>query len=107
MQLAQQAPQLYDLSLLHRQMIEVLGVKNANKLVKTKDDQVPTDPVQENQDLLTMKPVKAFIEQNHRGSYPSAHGGDSRPKIQQMMQMNPQAQVLWRRLWLTSTSIWL
>ena len=61
MQLAQQAPQLYDLSMLHRQMIEVLGVKNADKLVKVEDDAIPVDPVSENQALLTMKPVKAFI----------------------------------------------
>jgi len=64
LQLAQQAPQLYDLALLHRQMIEVLGVKNADKLVKTEDDAEPTDPIQENQDILTHKPVKAFMEQN-------------------------------------------
>jgi hypothetical protein len=94
MQLAQQAPQLYDLSLLHRQMIEVLGVKNADKLVKTKDDEVPTDPVQENQDLLTMKPVKAFIEQNHQAHIQVHMAAIQDPKIQQMMQMNPQAQVI-------------
>lgn len=94
MQLAQQAPQLYDLSLLHRQMIEVLGVKNADKLVKTKDDEIPTDPVQENQDLLTMKPVKAFIEQNHQAHIQVHMAAIKDPKIQQMMQMNPQAQVI-------------
>jgi hypothetical protein len=94
MQLAQQAPQLYDLSMLHRQMIEVLGVKNADKLVKTEDDEVPTDPVQENQDLLTMKPVKAFIEQNHQAHIQVHMAAIQDPKIQQMMQMNPQAQVI-------------
>jgi len=94
MQLAQQAPQLYDMSLLHRQMIEVLGVKNADKLVKTEDDEVPTDPVQENQDLLTMKPVKAFIEQNHQAHIQVHMAAIQDPKIQQMMQMNPQAQVI-------------
>jgi hypothetical protein len=52
LQLAQSAPQLYNLPLLHRQMIEVLGIKNANKLVPVEDDQVPTDPVQENQNSL-------------------------------------------------------
>ncbi|NDC89867.1 MAG: hypothetical protein EB075_13915, partial [Bacteroidetes bacterium] len=66
MQLAQGAPQLYNLPLLHRQMIEVLGVKNADNLVPIEDDQTPTDPVQENQNLLTGKPVKAFMEQNHQ-----------------------------------------
>ena len=92
MQLAQQAPQLYDMALLHRQMIEVLGVKNANKLVKTEDDAVPTDPVTENQNLLTMKPVKAFIEQNHEAHIGVHMAVIQDPHIQQLMQMNPLAQ---------------
>jgi hypothetical protein len=91
MQLAQQAPQLYDMALLHRQMIEVLGVKNANKLVKTEDDAIPTDPVQENQDILNMKPVKAFIEQNHQAHIQAHMAAIQNPQIQQLMQMNPQA----------------
>ena len=66
LQLAQSAPQLYDLPLLHRQMIEVLGIKNAAKLVPIEDDAKPIDPVQENMNLLMQKPVKAFIEQNHQ-----------------------------------------
>ena len=94
MQLAQQAPQLYDMSLLHRQMIEVLGIKNADKLVKTENDEIPTDPVQENQDLMTMKPVKAFIEQNHQAHIQVHMAAIQDPKIQQLMQMNPQAQVI-------------
>jgi hypothetical protein len=94
LQLAQSAPQLYDLPLLHRQMIEVLGIKNAAKLVPTEDDAVPTDPVQENQNLLTQKPVKAFIEQNH-GAHIQAHmAAIQNPKIQQLMQMNPAAQAI-------------
>jgi len=94
MQLAQQAPQLYDMSLLHRQMIEVLGVKNANKLVKTEDDAIPTDPVQENQNILNMKPVKAFIEQNHEAHIQTHMAAIQNPKIQQLMQMNPQTQAI-------------
>jgi len=94
MQLAQQAPQLYDLSMLHRQMIEVLGVKNADKLVKTEDDAIPVDPVSENQALLTMKPVKAFIEQNHQAHIQVHMAAIQDPKIQQLMQMNPQAQAI-------------
>lgn len=94
LQLAQSAPQLYNLPLLHRQMIEVLGIKNANKLVPVEEDQVPVDPVQENQNLLTGKPVKAFIEQNH-GAHIQAHmAAIQNPKIQQLMQMNPQAQAI-------------
>ena len=91
LQLAQSAPQLYDLPLLHRQMIEILGIKNAAKLVPTEDDALPIDPVQENQDLLTGKPVKAFIEQNHPAHIAVHMAAMQDPKIQQLMQMNPQA----------------
>jgi hypothetical protein len=94
LQLAQQAPQLYNLPLLHRQMIEVLGIKNANKLVPVEDDQIPTDPVQENQNLLTGKPVKAFVEQNHEAHIQTHMSAIQNPKIQQLMQMNPQAQAI-------------
>jgi hypothetical protein len=94
LQLAQTAPQLYDMALLHRQMIEVLGVKNGEKLVKTEEDAVPTDPVQENQNLLTGKPVKAFIEQNHQAHIQTHMSAIQNPKIQQIMQMNPQAQAI-------------
>jgi hypothetical protein len=94
LQLAQSAPQLYNLPLLHRQMIEVLGIKNANKLVPVEDDQVPTDPVQENQNLLTGKPVKAFIEQNHEAHIQVHMAAIQNPKIQQLMAMNPQAQAI-------------
>jgi hypothetical protein len=94
LQLAQTAPQLYDLPLLHRQMIEVLGIKNATKLVPIEDDMVPTDPVTENQNLLTMKPVKAFVEQNHEAHIQTHMAAIQNPKIQQLMQMNPQAQMI-------------
>jgi hypothetical protein len=93
-QLAQSAPQYYDMPLLHRQMIEVLGIKNASKLVPIEEDMVPTDPVQENQNLLTMKPVKAFIEQNHQAHIQTHMSAIQNPKIQQLMQMNPQAQAI-------------
>jgi len=94
LQLAQTAPQLYNLPLLHRQMIEVLGIKNANKLIPVDDDQVPTDPITENQNLLTMKPVKAFMEQNHEAHIQSHMAAIQNPKILQLMQMNPQAQAI-------------
>jgi hypothetical protein len=94
LQLAQTAPQLYDLPLLHRQMIEVLGIKNAAKLVPIEDDATPVDPVQENQDILTGKPVKAFIEQNHEAHIRVHMAAIQDPKIAQLMQMNPQAQVI-------------
>jgi hypothetical protein len=91
-QLAQGAPQLYDLPLLHRQMIEVLGIKNAAKLVPIEDDMTPTDPITENQNLLTQKPVRAFIEQNHQAHIQVHMSAIQNPKIQQAMQGNPQAQ---------------
>ena len=94
LQLAQTAPQLYNLPLLHRQMIEVLGIKNANKLVPVDEDAVPTDPVRENQNLLIMKPVKAFIEQNHKAHIQAHMAAIQNPQIQQLMQMNPQAQAI-------------
>jgi hypothetical protein len=94
MQLAQSAPQLYDMSFLHRQMIEVLGVKNADKLVKVEDDAVPTDPVQENQNILNMKPAKAFVEQNHEAHIQVHMMAMQDPKIAQIIAQNPQAQMI-------------
>jgi hypothetical protein len=93
-QLAQQAPQLYDLPLLHRQMIEVLGVKNAAKLVPTEDDQSPVDPITENQNILKGKPVKAFIEQDHEAHIAVHMAAIQDPKLQQMLQGNPMAEAM-------------
>lgn len=92
LQLAQGAPQLYNLPLLHRQMIEVLGIKNANKLVPIEDDQKPVDPVQENMNLLTGKPVKAFIEQDHAAHIAVHMAAMQDPKIAKMIGQNPMAQ---------------
>lgn len=92
LQLAQQAPQLYNLPLLHRQMIEVLGIKNAQKLVPVEDDETPTDPVQENQNLLTGKPIKAFIEQDHEAHIAVHMSAMQDPKIQKLVGMSPAAQ---------------
>jgi hypothetical protein len=75
-------------------MIEVLGIKNANKLVPVDEDAVPTDPVKENQNLFIMKPVKAFIEQNHKAHIQAHMAAIQNPQIQQLMQMNPQAQAI-------------
>jgi hypothetical protein len=94
LQLAQTAPQLYNLPLLHRQMIEVLGIKNANKLIPVEEDLVPCDPITENQNLLIMKPVKAFMEQNHEAHIQTHMAAIQNPKIMQLMQMNPQAQAI-------------
>jgi hypothetical protein len=94
LQLAQSAPQLYNLPLLHRQMIEVLGVKNANKLVPIEDDELPTDPIQENQNALTGKPLKAFVEQNHQAHIQVHMNAMQDPKIMQIIGQNPQAQTI-------------
>jgi hypothetical protein len=75
-------------------MIEILGIKNASKLVPIEDDAVPQDPVQENQNILIMKPVKAFIEQNHEAHIQAHMSMIQNPKIQQLMKMNPQAQAI-------------
>lgn len=94
LQLAQTAPQLYDLPLLHRQMIEVLGIKNAAKLVPVEDDLKPTDPVQENQNVLTGKPVKAFIEQDHEAHLAVHMSFMQDPKLAALIGQSPQAQQL-------------
>ena len=93
LQLAQQAPQLYNLPLLHRQMIEVIGIKNANKLVPIEDDEKPIDPVTENQNMLTLKkPVKAFMEQNHQAHIATHTSMLQNPQIMGLLQQNPMMQ---------------
>jgi hypothetical protein len=94
LQLAQTAPQLYNLPLLHRQMIEVLGIKNAAKLIPIEDDATATDPVQENQNVLTGKPAKAFIEQDHQAHIAVHTSMLQNPKIMGMVQKTPQGQAL-------------
>ena len=94
LQLAQSAPQLYDMPLLHRQMLEVLGIKNANKLIPIADDMTPVDPVQENQNILMGKPVKAFVEQDHKAHIQVHMMAMQDPQIAQIIGQNPQAQAL-------------
>jgi hypothetical protein len=89
LQLAQTAPQLYNLPLLHRQMLDVLGIKNANKLIPMDEDQKPVDPVSENQNILMMKPVKAFLSQDH-GAHIAVHMSMAQdPKIQALVAQSP------------------
>ena len=93
-QLAQMAPQIYNLPQLHRQMLEVLGIKHADKLVPLEDDYKPTDPVSENQNALKGKPLKAFQYQDHE-SHISVHTMAMQdPIIQQLIGQNPQAQAI-------------
>lgn len=94
LQLASQAPQIYDLPVLHRQMIEVLGVKNADKLVPVEDDMKPSDPVTENMNILKGKPVKAFIYQDHDAHIATHTSFMQDPMIAQQMGQNPKAQML-------------
>jgi len=91
LQMSQSAPQIYDLPQLHRQMIEVLGVKNADKLVPTEDDAKPTDPVSENMDALVGKPLKAFIYQDHEAHIAAHMAFMQDPMIMQAIGQNPQA----------------
>jgi hypothetical protein len=95
-QLAQGAPQIYDLPYLHRQMLEVLGIKNAQKLVPLKDgdDMKPRDPVSENMDVMNGKPVKAFIYQDHEAHITVHMTAMQDPKIAQLMGQNPNAQAM-------------
>jgi hypothetical protein len=92
LQMAQTAPQIYDLPQLHRQMIEVLGVKNAEKLVPMENDLTPTDPISENMDALTGKPMKAFMYQDHDAHIATHQSFMQDPQVAQMIGQNPQAQ---------------
>jgi hypothetical protein len=91
LQMSSQAPQIYDLPQLHRQMIDVLGVKNAEKLVPTSEDAEPTDPISENMGFLTGKPVQAFIYQDHQAHIDAHKSFMEDPMIAQMIGQNPQA----------------
>jgi len=90
-QLAQQAPQIYDLPQLHRQMLDVLGIKNAQKLVPLEDDERPLDPVSENMNALKGKPMKAFITQDQDAHIAVHQAFLQDPNITQTIGQNPQA----------------
>jgi hypothetical protein len=92
LQLAQGAPQLYDLPLLHRQMLEVLGIKNAAKLVPLPDDEKPKDPVSENMNVIKGKPLKAFIYQDQDAHIATHMAFMQDPLTAQMIGQNPMAQ---------------
>ena len=92
LQMAQATPQIYDLPQLHRQMIEVLGVKDADKLVPTKDDIKPSDPVSENMAALIGKPMKAFIYQDHDAHIATHQAFLQDPQIAAFIGQNPAAQ---------------
>ena len=91
-QLAQGAPQIYDLPQLHRQMLEVLGIKNAEKLVPVEDDQTPKDPISENMAFLVGKPTKAFIYQDHDAHIATHMAMLQDPSVMAMIGQSPMAQ---------------
>ncbi len=93
-QLAQSAPQIYNMPYLHRQMIDVLGVKNADKIVPMEDDLRPRDPVTENMNILKGKPVKAFIYQDHQAHIAVHQMAMQDPKVQEALAQNPAAQMM-------------
>jgi hypothetical protein len=90
-QMAQMAPDIYDLPQLHRRMLDVLGIKNADKLVPLEEDQKPTDPVSENQNVLKGKPLKAFMYQDHQSHIQVHMMMLQDPLIQQFIGQNPRA----------------
>ena len=91
LQLAQSAPQLYDLGELHRQMLEVLGIRNVDKILPLTDDFKPKDPVSENMDIMTGKPAKAFLYQDHTAHIQVHSAAAQDPKIQQIIGQSPNA----------------
>lgn len=92
LQLASQAPQMYDLPLLHRQMLEVLGIQDADKVIPLEDDIKPTDPVSENMNILNGEPVKAFIYQDHEAHIQVHMALTENPEVMQLMSKSPTAQ---------------
>jgi len=93
-QLSQQAPQIYDLPQLHRQMLDVLGIKNAQKLVPLPDDETPKDPVSENMSALKGMPMKAFIYQDQQAHIATHQTFMQDPLIMKTIGQNPQANMI-------------
>jgi hypothetical protein len=90
-QMAQMAPDIYDLPQLHRNMLEVLGIKDADKLVPLPDDQKPKDPVSENMAALRMEPLKAFFYQDHESHIKVHMMAMQDPIVMQLVGQNPKA----------------
>jgi len=92
LQLAAQAPEMYDMPLLHRQMLDVLGIQDADQIVPTENDMKPTDPVSENMDIINGKPVKAFIYQDHEAHIQTHMALSQDPQVMEIMGKSPNAQ---------------
>jgi hypothetical protein len=94
LQLAQQAPQLYDMGKLHRQMLEVLGIQDANDIIKLPEEIKPKDPVTENMAMLKQEPVKAFAYQDHQAHIQTHMAAMQDPKIQELIGQSPFASAI-------------
>ena len=94
LQLSQTAPQLYNLPYLHRQMLDVLGIKNAEKLVPLPEDEKPLDPITENMNALKNKPLKAFMYQDHQAHIQIHMAILNDPKVRETIGQNPQAPLI-------------
>ena len=94
LQLSQQNPEMYDLPLLHRQMLEVLNIRDADKIIPRDEDQKPTDPVSENMNILRGEPVKAFIYQDHEAHIKTHMAFMEDPKIQDLAGKSPNAKAM-------------
>ena len=92
LQLAQQAPEMYDMPLLHRQMLEILNIQDADRIVPLEDEIKPTDPISENMNLINGEPVKAFIYQDHEAHIQTHMAMAQDPRIQEIMGKSPNAQ---------------
>lgn len=94
LQLAAQAPQMYDMPLLHRQMLDVLGIQDADKIVPTENDMKPTDPVTENMNIINGEPVKAFIYQDHEAHIKVHMSAMQNPELMSLVKQAPNAQAM-------------
>ena len=94
LQLAQQAPQIYNMPQLHRQMLDVLGIKNAQKLIPLQEDIKPKDPITENMDAFVGKPMKAFIYQDQDAHIATHQNFMQDPQTAAILGQNPQAQAI-------------
>jgi hypothetical protein len=92
LQLAQQAPQMYDMPQLHRQMLEILNIRDAEKLVPVDDDMTPVDPITENMNIINGKPVKAFVYQDHESHIMAHKAMLEDPKVMELMAQSPNAE---------------
>ncbi len=93
-QMSATASQIYNLPLLHRKMLEVLGIRDADKIVPDKDNIKPSDPVAENMAMITMRPAKAFEWQDHKAHIACHMAFFEDPKMRATVGQNPNAPMI-------------